>query len=163
MIGDYKPYEERLGRYGDQAEERVLMWLNDIGYRAAAKCDKYAPDITCDMGDWSFTVEVERCQKKRWPDGSVPIRFDKISVIERRLKYFRTGINMVVSSDMKAGYVILRSVAKRAARLCSELDYYNGERRLLIPTGWCQLCDFNVTQGVSLGMTKGELFNEQTS
>ena len=139
------------------------MWLNSIGYNATAKCDQYAPDITCDMGDWKFTVEVERCQKRRWPDGGTPIRFDKISVIERRLKYFKTGINMVVSSDMKAGYVILRSAAKRALRLFGELDYYNGERRLLIPTSWCRLYDFSVTEGVSLEMTKEELFSEQTS
>ena len=161
MIGEHKKYEKHLGLYGDPAEIAVACWLDRIGYSVKTKGDKYAPDISCQMDGWNFTVEVERCQERRWASGAEPIRFDTISVIERRLKYFKTGVNIVVSSDMTAGYVILRSVARKAFD-ANGLERYFKEMRLMVPVDQCLLVDLTGSDFVDIGMRKEELFgNEQ--
>lgn len=160
MIGKHKKYEEHLGVYGDPAEVAVASWLDRIGYNVKTKKDKYAPDISCQMDGWSFTVEVERCQEKRWASGSTPIQFDTISIIERRLKYFKTGVNVVVSSDMTAGYVILRSVARKVFE-AEGLECYFREMRLMVPVDQCLLVDLTGTEFVDIGMRKEELFKSE--
>jgi len=157
MEGRYKPYEDHLGNYGEVAEVVVADWLARIGHSVRLKQDKFGPDITCEMGGWEFTVEVERCMEKRWKNGAEPFPFSTLSVIERRLKYFRTGVNMVVSADMAAGFVIKRSVAKDAHKRHG-MESLFGELRLMVPVESCLLVDLTSSEPVDIGMSESELF-----
>ena len=160
-----KPYDERLGKYGKEAEVVVAKWLRAIGYTAGGSADKYGPDVKFEAPDRTeepFTVEVERCEERRWTNGKFP--FSTVSVIERRWKYFRTGLNMVVCSDMTQAWIVYRSAAA-AAYKADRVETFNNrmmknERRLLVPIRDCKLFDLEDKTPRSIDrMRAGNLFN----
>jgi hypothetical protein len=94
-----KTYDEKNGKFGEDAEAWVRDFVTRSGYEAIRHPDgKYGPDIEFISDRESFHISVERRTMSGWCDGKA-FPFPTVSFLNRR-KIVQGTIYFVVSRDM---------------------------------------------------------------